>query len=231
MKHPRTWTYDKITTVMNTYLEEAFQGYASLLTFCPLILATIRGPCLDQWLPWCSHNDFLFLFPSYIYYLELFCKGGLSLLCHLFIYSSMGILQVRISCYHLFHWSNCSNCPFGSPFELAPVFFGHIPIFLFVRFTLLLSAPGSPCVSLTPVLASAISPQSSGSFYLETKIWIVDGLVATLTISRPSQWPELGNICSILIHVYIHLSTPASVSFRPSIQLSAIYLKISISSY
>ena len=160
MKHQRMWTYDKITTLINTYLEETFQGYANLLKFCPLILASIRGSCLEQWLLWCSHDDFLFLFPSYIYYLELFFKGDLSHLCHLFI-AAWIFFRLESHAIIYFIGQIVLTLSIWEPFQIGScvlLTYSYFFVCSFVCFTFLLSAPGSPCISLAPVLVSAISP-------------------------------------------------------------------------
>lgn len=61
-------------------------------------------------------------------------------------------------------------CPSDMPHHFV---LGTLPYFLSLQ-----SAPSSSCVFPAPVLESAISPKSSGSFYwrmlLETKIWAQD---------------------------------------------------------
>ena len=174
MRHPRTWTQDKITTLTYTYLEEPSPGQQNRLTLSPLILASIHGSCLEQWLLRYSHGDFLFqLLPPYMHYLKLLCKGDLPLLCHLLICISVDNRQVRTYCRHLLCCSDCSNSDHLGVLSRWCLCSSDI-FLLFVCFT---SSLWSRLILHFPC-PSAFAVSSSGSFYLEIHIWIVDGQVA-----------------------------------------------------
>lgn len=76
---------------MNTYSGEVFPGYANipfLLKILPAQFSIILGGILSAtMIAEVVPGDFLVL-SSDIYFLELFCKEDLSLLCHLFIFVS-----------------------------------------------------------------------------------------------------------------------------------------------
>ena len=192
MRHPRTWTQDKITTLTYTYLEEPSPGQQNRLTLSPLILASIHGSCLEQWLLRYSHGDFLFqLLPPYMHYLKLLCKGDLPLLCHLLICISVDNHQVRTYCCPLLCCSDCSNSDHLGVLSRWCLCSSDI-FLLFVCFTsslwsrLHLAFPLSQCIRCFKFWLFLFR-----NSYLDCR-WA--SCYWGITISRPSQWTELGNI-------------------------------------
>lgn len=118
----------------------------------------------------------------YINYVEFICMGDLSPLPHLSIYSIVlfiismdsdisSILWVTFQ-YYLVCCINFSSFGHWKLFQLAPVLLRHIPNNVFMLLLLALpyflalrNAQGSSCIFLAPVLESAISLWSLGSFY------------------------------------------------------------------
>lgn len=152
----------------------------------------------------------------YINYSELFCTDLSTL--HLFIYISKGLMGIILYLNYnpiLFYfvvqiilaWATASS------FKLAPVSLLHTSLIVFEYFLTFqhykMFQVHLVHLFSVPVLDSAISSRSPGSFYgttvLETKTWAPDVLIATRGhFFKPSQLTKQGNIQRVLkkcIHI------------------------------
>lgn len=142
--------------------------------------------------------------PVYPVYLESFCMGDLSplfinLFNHFFRCGLNVCLYSGIECnatLYVFCYSDCSNFGHRELFWLTPVSLWHTPVIVLIwarpYFIALQDVLDSSCVFPDPVLESAISSRSPGSFdwrmVLRTKIWAPDMLIATEVLFLPGPF-------------------------------------------